>query len=477
MTFDIKEILTSLGTENKIALSLLSKWEAIREEDISVTEFLSIAAHNPLPGGETSDAQSQSYPNQWVNKDMRILSLRLEGFRGIPDADEKSKVCYGLSMHPKMKWYQKATPFSMILLGSNGSGKTSLYSAIELLCLGSTSVAEKHKIKEEDIEKFYHHLSQDNKPMKITVRFNDNPSHTVSKKEDFNKIRDHLDLSAFFCSESDISIFECSGDSITDYLDAQIGLAELKKLKKFIEDIFEELDRQEDSPESTAGISEESYQELTEIKGKIDEEFDIIRSEVLTEAQYILSKLLKDYTDDVVGLSHTILQNTPNKPLFNGMLKVKATDIEIDPRNYLNNFRFKLYLISIRIAIAFHIMKTRSISFPLMFDDVFDSSDFSNRISTKEFFGKIADLYAELEISDTPLQMIFFTQDEVIAESVFDGMSFDKEGQPRDSDVMFVRLYSVFPYQDNVDKKDIQTENGVNYYNLYDEISIHVRNG
>lgn len=474
MTFELEEILTSLKKHNEVAALLLSKWNDVRNNSISEKDFYDILSAPLLPMSGVSQKTPKESVEQWFKKDLRIRSMWLEGYRGIPKPGDNG-IEYGVSMYPDLKDCKIAEPFSMVLLGSNGSGKTSLYSAIELLCLGSTSIAKKHRIKESSFEKFYHHLSRDTKTMKISILFNDDSVISINDKRDLSKVSSHIDLSAFFCSESDIAMFECSGESVVTYLDHQIGLAELIEASKFIDKVISYIDLKDETPDQEMR-DDSLYGKLEAVKKKINEDVNRIRFEILPAAQNILNELLKDYTDDVVGLSNTNISSEDNNGeevgLFNGMLVVKEDNTKIEPRDYFNNFRFKLYLISLRIAIAFQVMRTRHISFPLMFDDVFDSSDFTNRVKTNEFIKKIFDLYKKLKINDNSLQIIFFTQDEVIAESVYEGIMSSAENPCQKPNAMFVRLFSAFPESEIMGDDDIRIENEDWFYNLYDSIRI-----
>lgn len=478
MTFELENILTSLKDNNEVAALLLSYWNDIRDQKNRVEYFLGIITAPALvPASNVSPESQKSPAEQWTNRDMRIRSMWLEGYRGIPKADCNG-IEYGISMYPDLKDLTTKDPFSMVLLGSNGSGKTSLYSAIELLCLGSTSIAKKHKVEDVYFKKFYHHLSRQDQPMKISVLFNDDSVIEVKEKKDLSKVNEHVDLSSFFCSESDIAMFECSGESVVTYLDNQIGLAELLDVSKFIEDISAVVEQKAEGSEQRH-YYENLDSKLHEVNDKILDKVEEVRSAILPAAQNILTNLLEEYTDDVVGLSNADMSSDnrnydPQGP-FNGMLVIKENKKEIEPRDYFNNFRFKLYLMSIRIAIAFHVMRTRHISFPLMFDDVFDSSDFRNRVNTNKFIKKIFTLYKGLNISDKSLQIIFFTQDEVIAESVYDGIMSSSENSREKIKTMFVRLFSAFPESEIRKDEEVRIEKEEWFYNLYDIIRINYK--
>lgn len=271
-----------------------------------------------------------------------------------------------------------------------------------------------------------------------------------------------------------------------EYFDRQIGLEELRFANKFIKDIQDKNDETPDDPEEGEATAQDDTKQsqLAAIKSGIEGRIARSRNETLVNAQKILKSLLADYEDNKVELdySHTDSENLAaegqsanddaNNKLFNGKLRVKDSNMQLNPREYFNNFRFKLYLISIRIAVAFHIMKQRKISFPLLFDDVFDSSDFNNRLQTEKFFRKIREIYKDLKIGDSPLQLMFFTQDEVIAESIFEGLAFDEHDIPAgNSPTILGRLFSVYPESElSPNEKYVEIGEGIRFYNLYDTI-------
>lgn len=382
-----------------------------------------------------------------TKSDLRIKNLVISGYRGIPNGNKDGEKYYGLSFTDRTKRYLKGIfdnndPASYIILGCNGSGKTTLYSALELLLLNKTSIEDKHRIESaEEKNKFRHYLGNTNNPIFISATLVDSaivPQYTsnIPPLSDANRsIIDNIDLSPFFCSESNLSMVECSGIEMNNYLDDTIGLRGINTIIKRSEVLIQETEARIDelSHDSEDGqkLSEEEKQAkksqfgqvldfLTKIRSRAFDKIAQIKQNLLPQAQFIISSLMVDYEDDKVELSYS---QQDGIIMFNGNLKLKGGSETINPRYYFNNFRFKLYLVSLKVAMAFYIMQTRKISFPLVFDDIFDSSDFTNRKSSKDYFNKIFQVYDELKIlEDKPLQIIFFTQDEVIAESIYDGI-------------------------------------------------------
>ncbi len=160
--------------------------------------------------------------------------------------------------------------------------------------------------------------------------------------------------------------------------------------------------------------------------------------------------------------------------IMDGLLMSENTGEEIDPRLYFNNFRFKLYITSLRAAIAIHLMKHHDMCFPLVFDDVFDSSDFRNRTLIKDFIKSIALTYDRVigKNKKDKLQIIFFTQDGMLASGVFDGLHksknpakmvrlFSKKDSDQDDDIYLEKIKGL---------PEVKGGRINKYRNLYDTI-------
>ena len=95
---------------------------------------------------------------------------------------------------------------------------------------------------------------------------------------------------------------------------------------------------------------------------------------------------------------------------------------EFQPHEYLNSFRLKMYGLSLKIAVAFSIMKEHKFAFPLIFDDVFYANDFFNRERVDAFFEKIYDTF-QRQCPELPsLQTIFFTHDDIVFDASATGI-------------------------------------------------------
>jgi len=152
---------------------------------------------------------------------------------------------------------------------------------------------------------------------------------------------------------------------------------------------------------------------------------------------------------------------------INGHLYVKyimksedEKKISFEPFEYLNSFRQKIFALSLKISLAFAIMKNKSFVFPLILDDVFYAEDFSNRNNVCEYISHIFECYEKhCGFLNKNLQIIFMTHDNVIFDSVYKGIALK---QPNCIQGM------MFDYHE-VDCNDmiISEHLNQNYYNLY----------
>ena len=89
-------------------------------------------------------------------------------------------------------------------------------------------------------------------------------------------------------------------------------------------------------------------------------------------------------------------------------------EFESTPAWYLNSFRFKLYAISLKLALAFRYMKKNKLILPIAIDDVFNANDFENSIHLQQFAHSIYKVYHDKVCQSIPLQVIMLTHDEII---------------------------------------------------------------
>lgn len=148
--------------------------------------------------------------------------------------------------------------------------------------------------------------------------------------------------------------------------------------------------------------------------------------------------------------------------------------MEVEPRSYMNTFKYKLFCVALKMAFVCMAKKVYQINYPVIIDDVFDSSDFDSRIKLRDFIKEmLLQHYRLLPEPKYKLQFIFFTQDDLIADQVGKGL----QAAENDSKVMSARIYDYH----EADAKDIMKFEYINnsgsirtcnYINLGDEFFV-----
>ena len=162
--------------------------------------------------------------------------------------------------------------------------------------------------------------------------------------------------------------------------------------------------------------------------------FKIIYNEELNDVyetcKQIIVPILNEFTN-LDGMYEAFGEENFNKKeeiyieKENGKIEVKIRNAEIfgertvSPKMFYNSFRYKLYAISIKVAMAFMTMKIWNINAPLVFDDVFTASDFDNSVNIDRFFRRVYETYEKLKLGNkNELQIILFSHDEVVLNCV-----------------------------------------------------------
>lgn len=102
---------------------------------------------------------------------------------------------------------------------------------------------------------------------------------------------------------------------------------------------------------------------------------------------------------------------------------------DFNPSGYLNTFRFKVFTVACKFALACCANALYKENWPFVLDDIFDSSDFDNRLNVRSIIEELAGYYTSALMDSGnkyPLQLIFFTQDDIIGDSVFGGLKLCK---------------------------------------------------
>ena len=150
-------------------------------------------------------------------KDCRVRKIVFADFRSFPQMDD---VNYGVDFVG-----HENVPCNLFLLGSNGTGKSSIFTALEMFFTGHSSLAEERKVKENKY--LIYGFKEDNS-------FELKNYLSVELASDNNLIVGDIATPSSFCSSYDIQLLEKS-ENLTDYIFKQLGYGEVIKLNEFLE--------------------------------------------------------------------------------------------------------------------------------------------------------------------------------------------------------------------------------------------------
>lgn len=433
-----------------------------------------------LPNDDISDMGKQNGADNPIQsesiRDFRVQLATFSNFRRFPTFGENG-ICFGIPFFKLNKKHfnffrkdnlKNQEPLSAVILGANGVGKTSIYSAMEVAAYGYSYIAAAHGYKTtENQDKYFCHGSGDNEPQVNVFTPNYNLKYPGS--------REVLIPPTFFCSEYDI--FAIQQNKITSrYLFNQLGkgdlielhtrlnkilplfsiISDITILKNAMEDPnlsgekkisldkqlkekkadgrrFLEVDRWLSNYESS--VAKERQIELKAVIDYLQYEIDEILDTLQPIAEKFLSVLLNPFIKDDGG---RILVKKENNTLTINIAfsKDDGTIYSLEPRQYFNTFRVKVFAVSLKIALSCCIKTQNRINSPIVLDDTFDASDFNTKHKIREFISILVTEYNSVkELKQYPLQLIFFTQDDIIAESAYLGFK-DSE-----LDIIYSRIF------------------------------------
>lgn len=396
----------------------------------------------------------------------------------IIDSGNKDRGDYGYTEEIEKPKGHK--PISTIFLGSNGVGKSSVFLALELAALQtSKSLLSRGLTTPTDQT-----ISITNDPEPAST-----PWHSaayIDKTGEYQKYKLGLPkvskiAPAFFYTEEDYNIL-AKENCTRQYLARQMGIEAIYDLETTLQSIIDSLTDAQNTQLEIKSISENdgsknkresqlkrknlilkfnethildfkscvkafkkgSRHNIEEIRYIVGGIIDDSLKELHSVAEKIIPRIFDDHLDQKLGekLKITFNQKSPDIKVSyqtaGGELK------ESTPREYFNTFRFTLYVVALKIALAITVMKISNIIFPIVLDDVFDSTDFQNRSRLRRFASTLFDSHLQIDTDNHfPLQLILFTQDEIIADSTYHGIK-DIIGADN------VKLSRIFDYREAI---------------------------
>lgn len=268
-----------------------------------------------------------------------------------------------------------------------------------------------------------------------------------------------------------------------------------KRLAMMYQELFKRIEEKNEESKSIVDILDEMYMSKNAIFQKERENAEIpISSENRKEALTTVSTLIKDKCDQILSTiyndSHHFIENilkrfSPSNETYHFnfekgivsmsiIVKTEEGNFSANPQEYLNTFRFKLYCVALKIALALSKMKERRISAPIVIDDIFNASDFENTLKLEQFVYTIFKTYDEVLQDKLPLQLILLTHDEMVQGAFRRGIKLRLE------ETGSVQLFKNDTYRDHFlcgrlfDKedwakyiKDIKDSDTQKFINLY----------
>ena len=247
-------------------------------------------------------------------------------------------------------------------------------------------------------------------------------------------------------------------DGITD--DSRSSIVK-KWMEKYREVIIDQNKYLEDREEylnlmDANGGLEKLYDDYKQLTAYIEEEIKIKINSSLPHVIQSISSLLKEYfvrDNDDFGMSFgfNALKSVSSlsdinyseetqegyRPYLTFKITIKSCGgdwnrdpyLDASPRAYLNTFKYKLFCVGMKMMLCCVSKRIYNINYPFIIDDVFDSSDFENRVKIREFVANMKvqhDKFFLINKSDEAekfsLQFIFFTQDDLIADQFVKGI-------------------------------------------------------
>lgn len=274
----------------------------------------------------------------------------------------------------------------------------------------------------------------------------------------FEKIEIRISDNSIQTSAALAACLKFLSTSITDsYIRTQDGkifqIAERRTIIKRKIDETQELLLKTQQTAPLCGIKDPEYKGFIKLYDALTSKYEETLCNVLKNGNIVFPILMKEYfKKDIKDVSLKL-----DKDNGNIAIEIEAKDPvtgnslgNINPRKYLNTFRFKIYCVALKISLAFTCAKLYETNAPIVIDDVFDSSDFSNRAIIKRFIKHIFDAHRKIFDENQKLQMIFFTQDDVIADSVYKGI-FETEGF---QNVEYSRIFDYMEADENDESPD-----------------------
>ena len=296
---------------------------------------------------------------------------------------------------------------------------------------------------------------------KIVHALSDKPENFFPKRFQRNELE-------FQVGKVDVKEFQVKRNYILEWYDKILiqfinegkekgAITIIKEICDEIRQIDQHIDDVSESEESIRLKYKTHHDYLSSLIDGIDSELKYIQEVIRTNTEQLKNKILSDFLLPSERISFDLSDDRKFISTIYFKEDGMKNEIPFEPREYFNSFRYKFYCILLKIVAAFTVKILFNLNFPLIFDDIFYSSDFSNRDKVGDFIASIYKIHDKIfKANESPLQIIFFTHDDLILEAAVKGTSgLDNS--------LCGRLF----FYDEVEDDDIRPVDDIEFYNLY----------
>lgn len=204
----------------------------------------------------------------------------------------------------------------------------------------------------------------------------------------------------------------------------------IKAAVKYIEDLIKQEEdnaqkRIEYKNRKSMSVDQMHIENLRKLYAELEKEYNMQFDKLFEVCQKTIVPLLNTFTElgkdsSVSGTDEEIVINMSNRKISAKILnKSIFGEGDTTPEQFYNSFRYKLYCLSVKVALAFMNMDLNNFNAPLIFDDVFTASDFDNSVNIDKFLTHVFTAFEGLKLGkQKDLQIILFTHDEVVLNSI-----------------------------------------------------------
>ncbi|WP_370086902.1 AAA family ATPase [Ekhidna sp.] len=207
-----------------------------------------------------------------------------------------------------------------------------------------------------------------------------------------------------------------------------------KEIKEFEQQISSE-QRSIETLKSQINIVEKDIALMNRIKSEsetfskiINDEVNKIVSENFNPIRKVVEEILNQYVEQdelklLIDFEPVIdsMTGEETSKIITAKVFSEKKSLFVDPKKYYNTFRYKLFSTIVGLSIAIATRIQYRVNLPLLFDDVFNSGDFENKAKMYGFIESVLKYFNEYT-PDLPLQMIYFTHDETLFDSLYSNL-------------------------------------------------------